>query len=465
MATTTGSIDLTGLKASADIATNTEQYFWFNSQDSGAGEGAGAHITELPMEDFIDDPANGGGNVLIDSNSVDIRDGTTTLATFGANGAQIGNLYGAHALIDINGFSAHNRESVKYFDVDFDGGSITRNNDIEYTSTSATKTISDSEITLVSDVATIPSSIPNGTTISINTYYPQLVISQSNVGTPIGVTITQSDGLTAVGDIELRGVRPPQSTELSFSIGTSSTVIDGYVVVDRGGGTVRFSYKLEYDAVNNCLKSTCKALPNNNGQTMNTTVNVYVRINYGYSVTTTAPSYAIGTRTQGYDVGNFSTVIGDNLVAEDECQLAIGKYNDNQSTNVLEIGKGTSDNARSNALTVDWTGNLKAAASLFSGVTDEYAKKGTNHIVVAGMHICWGARSFSVTANTYTEVEETLPYTYGDTSTFFPIVSAANRSAQVRTVYSTIKDTNTIYIGGYASAARTVTVVWLTIGY
>ena len=86
MSKQTGSIDLNAL----DIAQSTEQYFWFNSVDSGAGEGAGAHITETPQDTFISDPSNGGGNVLIDSDSVDIRDGVTVLATFGANGAQIG---------------------------------------------------------------------------------------------------------------------------------------------------------------------------------------------------------------------------------------------------------------------------------------------------------------------------------------------------------------------------------------
>ena len=85
MATQTGSIVLNAI----DIAQTTEQYFWFNSVDSGAGEGAGAHITETPQDTFISDPSNGGGNVLIDSDSVDIRDGVTVLATFGKDGLNV----------------------------------------------------------------------------------------------------------------------------------------------------------------------------------------------------------------------------------------------------------------------------------------------------------------------------------------------------------------------------------------
>lgn len=62
------------------------QYFWHNSQDSGAGEGVGAHITEVPKEDFIADPAKGGGNLLAKSKRIAIRDGLRELATFGADG-------------------------------------------------------------------------------------------------------------------------------------------------------------------------------------------------------------------------------------------------------------------------------------------------------------------------------------------------------------------------------------------
>lgn len=82
MATQTGSIDLKALKASADMATDATQYFWHNTTDSGAGEGAGAHITEIPREDFVADPANGGANTYINSTTVNLRDGTEVLARF-----------------------------------------------------------------------------------------------------------------------------------------------------------------------------------------------------------------------------------------------------------------------------------------------------------------------------------------------------------------------------------------------
>ena len=67
------------------LAQETSAYFWYKN---GTGEEVGAHITEIPQEDFLEDPT--GNNVYIDADSIDIRDGTTVLARFGADGAVIG---------------------------------------------------------------------------------------------------------------------------------------------------------------------------------------------------------------------------------------------------------------------------------------------------------------------------------------------------------------------------------------
>lgn len=85
-------------RGASENARMTSQYFWHTQTDTGAG--AGAHVTEIPQEDFLDDPDNGGGNVLLTSTGMDVRDGTDVLATFGANGAQIGKDTRAHSIID-----------------------------------------------------------------------------------------------------------------------------------------------------------------------------------------------------------------------------------------------------------------------------------------------------------------------------------------------------------------------------
>ena len=68
------------------IAGNTDQYFWFTS----TGTDTGAHITQISKTAFLADPTHGGGNLLARSNGIAARDGLIELATFGANGSQIG---------------------------------------------------------------------------------------------------------------------------------------------------------------------------------------------------------------------------------------------------------------------------------------------------------------------------------------------------------------------------------------
>lgn len=65
----------------ARIAGNTAQYFWHTE----SGTDTGAHITEIPQKDFEADPQNSGGNLLLRSNGIAIRDGLVELAMFAAN--------------------------------------------------------------------------------------------------------------------------------------------------------------------------------------------------------------------------------------------------------------------------------------------------------------------------------------------------------------------------------------------
>lgn len=77
-------VKATAEKASR-IATSTAQYFWVST----GGTDNGAHVTAIPQEQFEADPQNGGGNTLMTSNGVAIRDGLTELASFASDGIRI----------------------------------------------------------------------------------------------------------------------------------------------------------------------------------------------------------------------------------------------------------------------------------------------------------------------------------------------------------------------------------------
>lgn len=96
------------------IARDGAQYFWFLEEagDVPTGVGTGAHISEIPKEEFLADPTNGGGNLLARSNGVAVRDGLTELASFGATGAQIGKTSEGHINIESDEVNFYNGEKA-----------------------------------------------------------------------------------------------------------------------------------------------------------------------------------------------------------------------------------------------------------------------------------------------------------------------------------------------------------------
>ena len=88
------------------IANDTNQYFWF----TGEGTDTGAHITEVPQDEFTDSTSpnyHSGGNLLARSNGIAIRDGLTELSTFSTSSAQVGVSSGGHTVIQSTGMDIY----------------------------------------------------------------------------------------------------------------------------------------------------------------------------------------------------------------------------------------------------------------------------------------------------------------------------------------------------------------------
>jgi hypothetical protein len=112
------------------IAQDTNQYFWFVEEGGTVplGVGTGAHVTEIPQDEFIADPANGGGNLLARSNGIAVRNGITELASFGTDKAQIGKTEESHAEIGKRYFKlidSSKKEYVHFSDLRGDDGYYT----------------------------------------------------------------------------------------------------------------------------------------------------------------------------------------------------------------------------------------------------------------------------------------------------------------------------------------------------
>lgn len=110
--------DINNAQETADnaqvIAGTTAQYFWFLEEIGSVpeGVGTGAHITNLTKEEFLYNPANGGGNLLARSNGIAIRDGLTELAYFSGTAAQIGKSNSYNSYFDAQSFQIRNGSTL-----------------------------------------------------------------------------------------------------------------------------------------------------------------------------------------------------------------------------------------------------------------------------------------------------------------------------------------------------------------
>lgn len=253
------------------IASDTNQYFWFN----GTGTDTGAHISEVPQDEFTDPTSasyHTGGNLLARSNGIAVRDGLDELATFSATGAQIGKDDGAHSVIDNDGMQIY-----------------------------APNTGDDS------------------------------IVRVAQFGYGEGY---DENGNLAYAPFYDLGRRFPNSAVGNYS------VVEGFGIAS-GSSSHAQGVALLIDGVVKC--------PTASGSGSHA---------QGYAPTASgSASFATGYKTEA--TGFASVAMGDSTIASSQSQVALGRNNieDANSKYAFIIGNGAS-NARSNALTVDWSGGI-----------------------------------------------------------------------------------------------------------
>lgn len=333
MATQTGSIDLKAAKAAADIAKDTSAYFWTNTQDSGAGEGVGAHITEVPSATFISNPSAGGGNVLIDSNSVDIRDGVTTLATFGAEGAVVGE--------NASGKSRTEITSAGMRIIRNDSGSDKQIANLGYGKSNNEGVEVDSPYYTFGDRKTTNTAYSSSSTYSVG----DLCIYNNKTYVCISA-ITTPEAWNGNHWKLAYGAYSTAEGSLNIASGLCSHA--------EGKENIAIAYSSHAEGL------------------YTQALEAYAHAEGMYTFATGARSHSEGTSTfaSGYTAhsegtgthanGDYSHAQNYYTEADSDYQTVIGKYNnqDTHDTYAFIIGNGTADNARSNALTVDWSGNV-----------------------------------------------------------------------------------------------------------
>lgn len=395
MATTIGSLDL---NAFSDLYSDSTQYFWFESNAS-ATYGAGAHVTLVPDTSFISNPT--GQNILMNTEGFSIRNGLlpmmtldndsldfnvvdttagtyTTTATFTATGAQIGQSGAAHSVMDADGQRFYASDgTTQLANIGYGTG----------TSQSGTATAPYYTFGVRKTTTTAYSSSSTYAVGDICVYDEKVYVCVYAITTP--ESWNTSHWKYYIGNYSVaEGYNTIASGFASHAEGFYTTA-SGREAHAEGYQTTASGYQSHAEGWRTTASSDFS-----HAEGLSTTASAWDAHAEGEKTTASYSS----AHAEGYYTiasGWISHSGGEGTIAQRKSQYTIGAYNiaDNggyseayRGNYVFIIGNGTSDTARSNALTVDWNGNVDLPTGKFSGVgetlTYDASNSGTNALEI-----------------------------------------------------------------------------------
>lgn len=296
----------TNATSALNAAQAVANHFWYDTD--------GAHVTEVTETEWknISDPNyHSGGNTLITSTGVSIRDGLTDLATFGASGAQVGQSGSGHTNIASSGLTVYGNNGSD----------------------------------LLANIGYGPG-VNSGGGTSNAPYYSL----GSRTGTIGNLSVAEGDNTTA-------------SYYTAHAEG-DSTVSGGWASHAEGYNTTASGHTSHSEGYNTTASGT-----DGHAEGRGTTASGQTSHAEGNQSEASAPA-AHAEGKQSIASGWYSHAANEGTKAAKYSQTAIGKYNaedtaaGNYGAYAFIIGNGTADYDRSNALTVAWNGNVDAAGTV-----------------------------------------------------------------------------------------------------
>lgn len=396
MTTTIGSVDLNAL---SDLYNDANQYFWFESNPD-ATYGAGVHITLSPDTSFVANPS--GQNVLINTDGISFRNGlvpmmtldndsldfnvinTTTgtynnVASFGSTAIVIGEEANANLHLTFNNLSMVDKDGTKFFEVG-DNRNAEGVATIKHTAMVTVNSTGSATVTVESNISSIVSVYADSVQLSSSKYsFNNRTVTingfTANSVKYIEITYTTRDSIIYL----TVGSRKASGNIGNYSIAEGVDVIaGGYASHAEGNAT------------------TASGFASHAGGNA-TTAGGYASHAEGYATTASGfTSHAEGERTiaSGWN----SHAGGVETVADGDYMTAIGKCNTKNSGKAFVVGNGTSNTNRSDAFTVDWSGNTVMKGGLTLGTALSIANGGTGATTAAGARTNLGLNRNIITA-------------------------------------------------------------------
>ena len=391
------------------VANATGQHFWEDE--------SGIHVTEATQADWNDTSSpsyHSGPNILINSLGQLLRNGINNLvsitasavafydglgnaaanvvAQFGSDGAQIGRTGESHQWLDYHSMQMIDKEGNTYFHVsDLRGMDGTAEMVDVFTGDGTTRTFR-MGLTATNTTYTVSVSDSSGGAVTKTKSYVTFATSPTR-GSTITITYTTASSYAKAYTLGVRG---------SGNVGSYS-VAEGFGCV--AGGTYSHAEGDASSAVGQFAhaegNSTSAQGPSSHAEGANTAARgPYSHAEGDLTFANGRCSHTEGSSTTA--AGDYSHTQNLGNSAAYEAQTAIGKYNANDPNNAFEIGNGT-NSERSNALAVDWNGNLTTGNFRDAAMTKDLSNSGIVRACrIGNMLVMSGSLSECSVSSTFT---------------------------------------------------------------
>lgn len=325
-----------GVESIGAIAGNTNQYFWHTER----GIDTGAHITEIPRDEFLKDPENGGFNALMRSIGFAIRYGLVEHSIFGFDHSRIGLPDGSHIEMKEDGFKVYD-----------DGGSL-----VFEVSTTASPTVRNTEVTVDENSATVTTG-SGGLKTVIWTLKNTPILSEKVY------TAYFADGVEISGQFGIDF--DEETTEQTFtynSMGFKASIDGTALTLQQTSGTpiegvLSVNYYYSWDGY---APAFSFGLPTRDNAGANSAT-------FG-DITQAPGECAFATGLGNIAEGDYSFVGGEGNTAQGWAQTVFGRFNQPMDDSYpFVVGNGQRASAKSNAMALDHGGTIHLNGTVYVG--------------------------------------------------------------------------------------------------